>query len=184
MINHMRDMYYSEELLLEGKTVPDFIDDIVEASGINAFDWEPWVSEEPYQILLALIHLPQTPKYQILHDKYANVVLPTGEWNRDNHEFQGVWLATILHFGTELMYIEIDGAQRGGDAIDIDLPSPVSTISSVDSMGYEGSSEPDSPEYTPREYPGQYDYMAIDELENVIEAGYPEFEVSSNQRNI
>lgn len=36
-------------------------------------------------------------------------------------------------------------AQKGGDAIKIELPIPMSTISSVDTMGgYEGSSEPNS----------------------------------------
>lgn len=44
----MRDMYYSKKILLEGKTVLKFIDDIVEASDINAFDWESRVSENPY----------------------------------------------------------------------------------------------------------------------------------------
>ena len=38
--------------------------------------------------------------------------------------------------------------------------------------------------FTPREYTCQYDYMAINKLKKVIEAGYPEFEVSNNRRNI
>lgn len=69
------------------KIVPEFIDDIVEAGDINTFDWEPWVSEEPYRNLLGLFHLPRTPKYQTLYDEYANVVLSNEEWNRDYHKF-------------------------------------------------------------------------------------------------
>lgn len=84
-------MYYSEKFILERKKVPKFINDIVEASDINACKLAPWVTEEPYRVLLALIHLPEPPKYQTLYDKYANVVLPNAGWNKKNHECHGVW---------------------------------------------------------------------------------------------
>lgn len=67
-----------------------------------------FMGEEPWIILLALVHLPNTPKYEQLIKNYKNLITPDGLWNVEYHMHEGKWLGTLTNFKANLHYIEIN----------------------------------------------------------------------------
>lgn len=90
-------------------SVRDFITDIVwHATDIKRHRNMKFMIEEPWIILLALVHLPNTPKYNTLIRKYRNLIKPNGLWNIEAYMHEGKWLGTLTNFKADLHFAEVD----------------------------------------------------------------------------